>query len=640
MTYKQDMFHCNNDTPNVVSSSIYTHMVNNCKNIYSPYYEQLSELMPNSNPLIYCPTSDGTVATPMVDVKGNVYCKILVDGVRGKCRPKVDIYSKSPNKKIPVCEGYCRDENSFYVPGKSSFPTKNNSTCAAACTNDSRCTGYTYYVNSSDNGMCSLYSTGTDTYHNYQSTVLIENKKPITYIKFSPKGFACQKEFQKFLQDGTTSDISYNSLKKCISNNYTSSNRQLANEAIKSLICQYGACATKTVDKSSVKNKWLSHGATLLDNVKYYLKNGFGKGTKTFYRVIYGISIAVCLFLGYKYSKFKVNNTSEFSIVNALFGNNNNTAKMLFKIISSLLFFPVLALMIFSQMNTAIAVLIVTVCLSILIMITLNLILTFAGFNNWRKPGGFQFIFMILIGIAALVGLIFYFYETIKNKDFGYYKKKSESPFVKNDKFSNYGFSNYGYIALIVTFAVGFIAFVMIIKEVFVKGKNIRRRGQKVGVKENTYGMGVIGSALFGILGSINTVLLLVAPYLLIVLATFERVFGALITQLSNSNSTVRNIIKNIGSSIHESALSSRAKRNITGREFLRIGQEFFGGGPTNGWTPVGTTLLNIILAMCTNYNYVLTNITAPKAKVAGQEVYKDSIHLPNRNTWNFFSKN
>lgn len=629
MTSNQDMFHCNNDIPNVVSSSTYSQMGRNCKNIYSTQYEPVQ---PNTNPLIYCPTSDGSVATPMVDVNGNVYCQILVDSVRAKCRPKVDLYSETPDQTVPVCEGYCRDENSFYVPGKSSFPTESTTTCAAACTNDPRCTGYTYYLDSSGNGKCSLYSTGTDTYHNYQPAVSITNKTPNTFTKFSPKGFACQKEFQKFLQDGTPE--SYTNLQNCIQGYYGTHNLEETKNTINSLICQYGACATETVDKSSVKNKWLPHGATLFDNVNYYLNNGFGKGTKTLYQAIYGISIAVCIFLGYRYIKFKVKSSSDFSIINALFGNDNTTSTILFRIFASLLFFPVLALMIFSQMNTAIAILVVTVCLSILIMITLNLILTFAGFSNWRKPGGFQFIFMILISIAALVGLIFYFYETIKNKDFGYEKKESESPFVKNDKFENYG-----YIALIVTFAVGLIAFVMIIKEVFVKGKKIRHRGQKVGVKENTYGMGVIGSALFGILGSINTALLLVAPYLLIVLATFERVFGALITQLSNSNSTVRNIVKNIGSSIHESALSSKAKKNVTGGEFLRIGQEFFGGGPSNGWAPVGTTLLNIVLAMCTNYNYVLTNITAPKAKVAGQNVYRNSIHLPNKNTWSFSAK-
>lgn len=609
----------------VRDASIYDKFEKSCTNTFSSSGKRPPS-QPQSNPLIYCPSeNDGTTLTPIVD-DGNIYCS----NSRGEpvCVPKVNPFSQNNQSEVVVeeCKDDCKPKSSFFTDGIEEQYAATSQDCKTMCENtpNNKCTGYTFYDNK-----CIMYSVDHNDYYKYQlsstSTIPTKNNSDITTEKVFPietetNGFPCKSQFSNYKQTANP-----NSLDQCINDiviinesdpsDDTRTKLKLI-DAVKDLSCQYAACTTE-YKKADGSMDFFQHANTLGGEVSYYLNNG---EYKDYLRWLYGLSGAIVFYMIIRFFLYKIvggfGGQNKYNIFKALFGNNDKSSIWAFIIPSLLTALATVVPLSIGKFAPALYTTIVCTTILILMLAVINIILTLRGFTNWRLPGGFQLLFMIIIIVISLAGSIYFLYESIKDRDYGSSPIESEAPFIVIPKVHNYG-----YIALMVTGGVSLIALLVIVKELFSNMKTAQYRGTDTSVKSNTKGLGIIASALYGIFGGFNMTLAVFAPFLLLTFAIFERIFGSIITKASNGEGFMQNLMINIGTAIHEASGAAKSRRRIgnVDNEYLKIGQEFFGGGPSNGWAPFGTTLLNIILGMMTNYNFVLSRTEIPETRTAGR---------------------
>lgn len=610
----------------VRDASIYDKFEKSCTNTFSS-----SERPPNqqqNNPLIYCPAPDGIVLTPSIDNNGNIYC---YSGGDPLCAPKVNPFTTSdtPDEAASgVCKDYCKPMSSFYLNGRPKVPVGSKEECEQKCKADENCTGYTfYYDQQTGDQTCMMYSLPHEDYHKYQpfnfstyteSPPITGPTQPVTEKVFpletETNGFPCKSQFSNYKQTANPT-----TLDQCIDTQIVGADDNETKlkliDAVKDLSCQYAACTTE-YKKADGSMDFFQHANTLGGEVSYYLNNG---EYKDYLRWLYGLSGAIVFYMIIRFFLYKIvggfGGQNKYNIFKALFGNNDKSSIWAFIIPSLLTALATLVPLSIGKFAPALYTTIVCTTFLILMLAVINIILTLRGFTNWRLPGGFQLIFMIIIILVSLAASIYFLYESIKDRDYGSSPIESEAPFIVIPKVHNYG-----YIALMVTGGVGLIALLVIVKELFSNMKTAQYRGTDTSIKANTKGIGIIASALYGIFGGFNMALAVFAPFLLLTFAIFERIFGSIMTKASNGEGFMQNLMINIGTAIHEAsgAAKSRRRGNVD-NEYLKIGQEFFGGGPSNGWAPFGTTLLNIILGMMTNYNFVLSRTEIPETRTAGR---------------------
>lgn len=602
------------------------------------------------NPLIYCPTTkDGTVlSTPTVDENGNVYC--TNDGFY--CKPKINPFTSDRDPTHPEskeCGDYCPDViNKFFVNGIPKVPVSSNSQCKIMCETEKKCTGYTYYNDKELGPTCMMYSVNHDNYHKYQpfdfstyspSHLITDPTNPVTELvgkTTETNGFPCTNDFSTYKRTGIPIAVD-----TCINNINDPVDENLKTklvDAVKDLSCQYAACTTEYKKDSGKMTPFnlFKHSNTLSGAVSHYFKD---KDYSFYLKLLYGISGATVFYMIIRFFLYKVVGGftgNRYNIFKAFFGNSKVSSGILFMLASGLSAFAVVYPMAVGDFAPALYTVIVCTCVLILFLAIANVLLTLRGFSNWKIPGGFQLIFMIIIILGSLAASVYFLYESIRDKDYGLSTIESEAPFIKIPKIHNYG-----YVALIATGVVGAVALFLVIIELFSKMKTAQYKGEDMSVKSNTKGIGVIASALYGIFGGVNLVLAIFAPFILLTLAIFERIFGSIVTSASKKEGFFQNLIINIGTAISNASFTpkrrSRRRSGNVESEYLKIGQEFFGGGPSNGWAPFGTTLLNIILAMMTNYNYVLSRSSIEETRTSGHATHaemNDNIRVLDKEMW------
>ena len=632
----------------VKDASIYDKFEKNCTNKFISSDRPSQQL---NNPLIYCPAPDGVVLTPSIDDNGNIYC---YSGGEPLCAPKINPFTTSdlPNEAASgVCKDYCNPISSFYVNGIPKISVVSKDECEKKCKADEKCTGYTFYYDTQTNDQtCMMYSVPYDDYHKYQpfnfstyheSDPITGLTQPVTEkvlpLSTETNGFPCKDSFNTYKQtaNATKVDQCINEIVVIDPSNPSDDTKTKLKliDAIKDLSCQYAACTTE-YKKADGNIDFFKHANSLGGEVSYYLNNG---EYKDYLKILYILSGIIVFWMFLRFFLYKIiggfGGKNKYNIFKAFFGNNDSSSILAF-IIPSLL--TALATVIPISIGKFVPALYTTiVCTTVLILLlaVINIILTMRGFSNWRLPSGFQLIFMIIIIVISLAGSIYFLYKSIKDEDYGSSPIESEAPFIVIPKIHNYG-----YIALMVTGGISLIALIVIVKEIFSNMKTAQYMGINTSIKANTKGIGIIASALYGIFGGINMVLAVFAPFLLLTFAIFERIFGSIITKASNKDGFMQNLIINIGIAIYEASGSSKLRRkgNVD-NEYLKIGQEFFGGGPSNGWAPFGTTLLNIVLGMMTNYNFVLSRTEIPETNTPGRYTEAEmpsSIRVLDKEMW------
>lgn len=616
----------------VRDSSTYGKFEKNCTNMFTSSSRPPDQIQ--TNPLIYCPAPDGTVITPSIDNRGNIYC---YSGSEPLCAPIVNPFTASdiPNEAASkTCKDYCKPMSSFYVDGIPKVPVGSQSECDQMCKANDKCTGYTfYYDQQTGDQTCMMYSIPQDDYHKYQpfnfdtyqpSAPIEGPTQPVTKKVFpidtETNGFPCKTEFSQYKQ---TANPTF--LDKCIDDiviintsdpsDQTETKNKLI-DAVKDLSCQYSACTTE-YKKADGDIDFFKHANTLGGEVSYYLNNG---EYKNYLKILYILSSIIVFWMLLRFFLYKIvggfTDTNKYNIFKAFFGNNKGWSIVAFIVPSLLTALATIVPLSIGKFAPAFYTAIVCTTVLILMLAIINIILTMRGFSNWRLPGGFQLIFMVIIILVSLAASVYFLYKSIEDQDYGNSPIESEAPFITVPKVHNYG-----YIALMVTGGICLLALLVIVKELFSTMKIAQYKGVDASVKSNTKGVGIIASALYGIFGGLNMVLAVFAPFLLLTFAIFERIFGSIVTRASNGEGFMQNLMINIGTAIYDAASTTKSKKrggNVDNK-YLKIGQEFFGGGPSNGWAPFGTTLLNIILGMMTNYNFVLSRTDIEETITAGQ---------------------
>lgn len=623
-----DFSTCNKNIVN--DPSVYSKFEKTCSNNLTT-----TKFTPQDSTLIYCPED----REAGIDSSGNIYCTLKNNEKQFSCLPKYNPFSVSDlsGDSLSVCTDYCNSETSFFVSGNPYLIVGSQSDCAKECEKYGNCTGYTYYHDTiaSDN-RCILYSLKQDEYSKYaiQNSKIKGNSDPKTYTATSVKeinGFPCHSEFTNYKQTGDDTELN-----NCIKTNFNTTDVETTLkliDAVKDLSCQYSACITE-YKKDDGDINFFKNANSLGGEVSYYLNNG---EYKDYLKILYIISGIIVFWMILRFFLYKIvggfGDKNKYNIFKAFFGNNNKSSIWAFIIPSLFTALSTVVSLSIGKFGPAIYTTIVCTTVLILLLAVINILLTMRGFTNWKGPGGLQQIFMIIIVVVSLALSIYFLYESIKDRDYGSSPIESEAPFIVIPKIHNYG-----YIALLVTAIVGVIALLVIVKELFSNMKTAQYSGSNMSVKSNTMGIGIIASALYGIFGGLNLVLAVFAPFLLLTFAIFERIFGAIITKSSNSEGYLQNLMINIGKEIYNQSTTGRSRKfGKVENEFLKIGQEFFGGGPSNGWAPFGTTFLNIILGMMTNYNYVLSRTEILETKTSGrfnEAVMPSSIRVLDKEMW------
>lgn len=641
MTYLSatDLYLSKCDKNIVTNPNVYNNFEKTCTSTFNTTILHSSKN--EKNPLIYCPKIDGSVIEPGMDSKGNIYC---YNAGKPYCLPKVNPFSTSDSPIVTdTCEDYCEPISSFFVDGRPTISATSAADCESQCINNDKCTGYTFY-NDSKGGQCMLYSLPHEDYSKYQTLtdppdISTITKQITTETKIN--GFPCSTSFTEYKRSGNSSSVD-----KCVSNitgSDSTDTMDILINAVKDLSCQYAACTTELKEDDG-KFDFFKHSNTLFGEVTYYLYNG---SHKVMLRVLYALTGIVVYWMLIRFVLYKIvggfGSKNKYNIFEAFFGNNNTPSILAFLIPSALTAFTTFISVSSGDFMPALYTTIVCTTILIIFLGIINVSLTMKAYDGWRLPGGFQLIFMIILILGSLVGSIYFFYESIKDRDYGSSAIESEAPFIIIPKIHNYG-----YIVLMVTIGISLIAILFIVKKLFSSMKYAQQSGSPMGIKENTKSIGIIASALYGIVGGLNMVLTVVAPFLLLTLVIFERIFGSIMTKASNKEGFIQNMMINIGIAINGASSGpkfrrSRRRRSSTiepvsgDKKYLRIGQEFFGGGPSNGWAPFGTTLLNIILGMMTNYNYVLSRSDISETRVGGkaQDPEKpSSIRVLDKEMW------
>lgn len=616
--------------------STYDQFEKTCTNMFSTSVRPTQSY---NNPLIYCPEDkDGIQMRAVADEHGNITCTSGEDA----CIPKVNVFSanRDVDPTIAQCKAPCKPR-SFYLNGQPNIPVRNQEDCLQECRENSNCTGYTFYQDHEKGPRCMMYTVKDSDYAKYTpiNPIIEQTTELVLPLDTETNGFPCKSQFNSYKQTGNVSGVD-----SCI-NNIGAGNPNPDDvklkliDAVKDLTCQYAACTTE-YKKEGGKMDLFKHANTLGGEISWYLNNS---DYKDYLKPLYILSGIIVFWMFARFFLYKIiggfGGKNRYNIFNAFFGSSSISSILSFILPSLATALAVVVPLSIGKFAPAFYTMIVCATILILFLAIINIILTVKGFSNWRMPGGFQQIFMIIIILVSLAGAVYFLYESIKDRDYGASPIESEAPFITIPKVGNYG-----YIALMVTGGVGLIALLVIIIELFSSLKKSQYSGTDMSVKSNTKGVGIIASALYGIVGGINMLLAVFAPFLLLTLAIFERIFGAIVTKASKKEGFLKNLMINIGTAIHGASVATKSRKSGGDVEdqYLKIGQEFFGGGPSNGWAPFGTTLLNIILGMMTNYNYVLSRTSIDESGTPTQHKKAEmpsNIRVLDKEMWVVWSR-
>jgi hypothetical protein len=381
-----------------------------------------------------------------------------------------------------------------------------------------------------------------------------------------------EKQWEIFRRTGNVQDL--NNFKN-IFEDTSSYPIQTLKEEVKALACRVAACSTEYKFRTP-------HFSTNLIGATADLFRSSG----VFLKIVYIISYVIIINLAVRY--FLKQGTPA-----NLIGVSLKTFTIFVLFLTGLVGF------LFTSGLTwpGIYVMITCFCVAILGLFVCNVIFSLKQPRGWNMPGGFQLIFMILITLTTFILAVFYLTKIIKDKKVGE-EPESVAPFA--DLGSK--IHNYGYILLMVT--IGLVLVVSILS--VVKGSKYSDSISKTaGAKFNFAGdnsfIKYIVLLLVGLQYGINLVLSISLPVIPIVISLLERVIGSLITKASDKIDIVDNLVTNIGRDIYKGDGSGNSKVLKT------IGLDFFGGGDDNGWAPMGTLLLNVVLGLMTNFNVVLS---------------------------------
>lgn len=379
-----------------------------------------------------------------------------------------------------------------------------------------------------------------------------------------------EKQWEIFRRTGNIQDL--NNFKQVFQDSSTYPIQTLKEE-VKALACRVAACSTEYKFRTPHFSINLI-GAT----VDLFRSSG------VFLKIVYVISYLIILNLVYKYFLIKKIPSNNIGI---------STILWLFVLLLAGLVFVLFGL---GFTWPGIYVVITCFCVAILGLFVCNIVFSIKGPRGWNMPGGFQLIFMILITLTAFILAVFYLTKIIKDKKVGE-EPESVAPFA--DLGSK--IHNYGYILLIVTIGLVLVVSVLSIVLGSKYSDSISKTvGNKFDMRSSFIKYLVL--LLVGLQYGVNLVFSIALPVIPIVISLFERVIGSLITIASDKIDIIDNLVTNIGRDIY------KGDEKASNAVLKDIGLDFFGGGNYNGWAPMGTLLLNIVLGLMTNFNVVLSN--------------------------------